>query len=361
MATTAQSTPTIYAARPTLRFSGQEDLRASELLLALHMDECEGGMSALEMRLSNIASLERGSADIAFGSNSRLQLGAAIEVYLGDEARPREIFRGHVTALEWRFDPQSPPEIVVLAEDALQAARMARRSKTYTNMSPADVVRSVASGLGLQPVISGLSGPTGTWAQLNESDLAFLRRLLARFDADLQIVGADLHVSPRGNVRRGALTLDLADQLVSARVVADLSEQVSQVTVRGWNAVDGAAVDATIVNGAHIGPGRGQSGALVLRQTLGERSEHLAHVVVATRDEAEAVAQAAFDLRARRLLRVEGKAVGDAQLRVGMHLTLAGMDDRIDNTYYVVRTRHVYDRVRGYFTEFGAECAYLAN
>lgn len=361
MSSATATTPVIFAARPTLRFSGQEDVRASELVVALAMEEREGGLSTIEIRLSNIASLASGAAEIAFDQNSNLQLGREIEVYLGPEDAPREIFRGRISALEWRFDPQSPPEIVVLAEDGLQAARRARRSKVYDAMAPADVVREVASGLGLQATITGLDAPTGTWAQLDECDLAFLRRLLARFDADLQIVGRELHVSPRGDVRRGLLTLDLADELIAARVIADLADQVTQVTVRGWNAADGAAVEATVADGTHVGPGQGQSGALLLRQTLGERSEHLAQPVVATQDEAQAVAQAAFDLRARRLLRVEGKAVGNPLLRIGTHVALQGLDARIDNTFYVVRTRHGYDRARGYLTEFGAECAWLAN
>jgi phage protein D len=353
------ATSTIYAARPTLRLSGQEDVRASNLITALAVEEQEGGQSALELRLTNVASLEGGGAELAFGADARLQLGKDITVYLGQEDSPREVFRGLVSALEWRFGPDSAPELVVLAEDALQRARLARRSATYADSTPADVVRSVASRLGLRPVLTGLDSPSATWAQLNESDLAFLRRLLAPLDADLQIVGEELHVSPRGDVRRGALTLDLADKLIAARVVADLSEQATQVTVRGWNAADGRAVEASISSGAHLGPGQGRSGAQVLRDTLGERHEHLAHVSVGTQDEARAVAQAAFDLRARRFLRVEGQAVGDAQLRVGTHLTLAGLEPRLDNTYYVVRARHAWDRVRGYFTEFGAECAWL--
>ena len=318
-------------------------------------------MSTLELRLTNVASLDSGAAELAFGPASPLQLGRDIEVYLGAEDQPREVFRGTVSALEWRFEPASAPELVVLAEDLLQRARMARRSKTYPDRTPAEVVREIAAGLGLQPVLTGLEAPRGTWAQLNESDLSFLRRLLARLDADLQVVGRELHVAPRGEVRRGALTLDLADKLIGARVVADLAGQATQVTVRGWNPASGQAVAATAASGAHLGPGRGRSGPALLREALGERPEHLAHVAVSTQEEADAVAQAAFDLRARRFLRVDGKAVGEAQLRVGTHLTLAGLEPRLDNTYYVVHARHAWDRVRGYFTEFGAECAYVGG
>ncbi|MGE3509165.1 MAG: phage late control D family protein, partial [Vicinamibacterales bacterium] len=310
MSETPISQEAIYRARPTLRFNGAEDLRASELILAMRMEEHEGGMSRLELRLSNVASTTDGRAELAFGANSNVRLGGAIEVYAGDEAEPREIFRGQITAIEADFRSGAPPELVVLAEDALARARMARRSRTYADMSPAAVTRAIAGELGVRPVITGLESPVGTWAQVNESDLSFLRRLLGRFDADLQFVGDELHVSPRADVRRGAIELALYSQLARARVIADLSHQVTRSTARGWSAADGAAVEGTASRGTHLGPGQGRDGASVLREAPDERSEHIGHVAVSTQDEAQAVAAAAYDLRARRFVTVEGSAEG---------------------------------------------------
>src|SRR5687767_4764278 len=287
MSETPISQESIYRARPTLRFAGEEDIRASELILAMRMEENEGGMSTLELRLSNLASTTDGGAELAFGADSKLKLGVALEVYTGDEAQPREIFRGHVTAIEADFKMGSPPELTVLAEDALARARMARRSKTYPDMAPADVAKAIAGDLSLRPVIAGLDSPTGTWAQINESDLAFLRRLLARFDADVQVVGEELHVSPRGDVRRGGIELALYSQLARARVTADLAHQVTSSTARGWNAADGAAVDGTATRGTHLGPGREREGSALLRQALDERAEHVGHLAIGTRDEAQ--------------------------------------------------------------------------
>ena len=221
---TSVSQSAVYRARPTLRLAGQEDLRVSELLIGMRIEESEGGMTTAELRFSNWASTTDNRAEYAFEDGSRITLGTAIEVYAGDETQARELFRGVVSGLEAEFVQGSPPELVVLAEDPLGRARMARRSKVYTDMSPADVVSAVANELGLRPSVTGLAEPTGTWAQLNESDLAFLRRLVGRFDGDLQIVGEELQVAPRGEVHRGELTLELHGQLARARVVADLSQ-----------------------------------------------------------------------------------------------------------------------------------------
>ncbi|GAC1627015.1 MAG: phage late control D family protein [Nevskia sp.] len=361
MAEGSTSAATVYRARPTLRLAGREDARLSTLLLTMRMEESEGGMSSLELRLSNWASAEDGSADFAFGAGAALKLGAVIQVYVGDETQPRELFKGRITALEGDFVGHAPPELVVLAEDALMSARLARHSRTFADATPADVARTIASELGLQPVITGCDAPSGTWAQFNESNLAFLRRLLQRIDADLQIVGDELQISPRGEVQRGSLELAYGSQLLSARVVADLADQVTGISTRGWNPQSGSAVQARITRGTQIGPGAGTDGASTLREAFGERSEHLGHVSVATDAEAEAVATAAFDLRARRDVRVDGRTEGKALLRVGTRVRLSRLAPQFCNTYYIARTRHLYDQREGYRTEFGGECAYLAS
>lgn len=361
MPETSVSQSAIFSARPTLRLAGQPDERASALMTAMKMEEAEGGMSTLELRLTNWAATGEGRAELAFDSNSALKLGADLGVYAGDEATPREIFRGTVAALEMVCNYGVPPELVVLAEDALTAARRARRTQVYTDQSPADVVRAVAGGLGLTPSITGLDAPVQTWAQLNETDLGFLRRLLARFDADLQVVGGALQVSPRKDVARGSIELTLYSQLAKVRITADLAQQATAVTLTGWNAKDGRAVKGEASRLANAGPGQGTNGIDWAQRVFGARSEHLSTPTAGTDDEARAVAEAALDQRTRRFVRAEGTAEGNATLRVGSTVALSGISPQFDNRYYVVRACHLFDMKQGYRTEFSAECAFLGS
>lgn len=354
----ALSTAPVYAARPTVRVDGQENARVRELVLEMEMSEREGGLSALEMRLSNFASDPAGEADMAFEDEESLRLGSRIAIYGGDVHAPQELFAGVVTGLEAEFPREGPPELVVLAEDACQQARLARRTAIHAEASLADLASDVASRLGLTPVITGLQDPIGTWVQLNESDLAFLRRVLRRYDGDLQVVGGELHVSPRGEVRRGELELERHGQLRDVRVLADLAHQVTEVTASGWDPAAGRRVSATST-GAHPGPGNGRRGAQVLEEAIGPRSEHAGHLAVTSDAEARALADAAFDQRARRFVAVQATAEGNPALRVGAHVKLRGLSQRFDNTYYVVFARHRFDQQRGYETEFEAECAAL--
>jgi phage protein D len=153
----------------------------------------------------------------------------------------------------------------------------------------------------------------------------------------------------------------LFGQLAKVRVIVDLADQVSKVTACGWNAIDGAEVKGEVTSGTNLGLGSGRDGKAVLEEALESRTEHLGHVAVATDAEAQALAEAAFDLRARRFVRAEGITEGNPNLRVGTNVTLTGISAQFDNTFYVVRACHLYDLQHGYRTDFSAECAYLGN
>lgn len=350
----------LYTARPTVRINGAEQARVSGLLVAMEMVEREDGLSTLELRLDNIAADTSGGAGFAFEDEASFKLGDTITIYTGEEASPTEIFRGIITAVEGEFLEDASPRLVVLAEDTLQKARIRRQTKTYDSKSVADIARAIAGDLGLTPQITGLTQQIGTQVQLNESDLAFLRRLLARYDGDMQVVGGELHVAPRSGVQRGTVEVGLHSQLRRVNVLADLAHQVSAVTVTGWDAAQGQRINGQST-GAQQGPGSGRHASELLPNALGQRSHHVGHLAVTTTDEANALANAMFDERQRRFVTANGTAEGNPGIRAGTHVRLAGLGPRFSNTYYVTRCCHRFDLERGYETDFSAESAFLGR
>jgi phage protein D len=355
------SEPRVYVASPTVRLNGENNDRMSALITSMVMNEQEGGLSSLELRLSNSASLDSGGAEYAFDAGGELALGSDLVVGAGDASAPVEIFRGFVTGIEGVFNEGAPPELVVLAEDPLQKFRCQRRTKTYEDMSIADIARAIAGDHGLTPQVDdGLGQNFGTQVQLNETDLGFLRRLLARVDGDLQVVGQTLQIAPHGNVRRGELTLALYNELKSARVLADLVHQITKSTAKGWDISQGEALNAEGADNA-LGPGAGKKGDALLQDAIGERPYHTCHLFSQNQSEADAIATTVRNRRARRFLRVEGMATGTPELRVGTHVALTGLGTWFSNTYYVTSTRHLYDLANGYRTEFEGQCAFLGE
>jgi phage protein D len=317
-------------------------------------------MSALEMRLSNFGSFSTGLADLVFEDGAVVKLGAAVLIYAGDASSPTEIFRGKITGLEGRFPDSGPPDLVVLAEDALQSARMQRRTKSWDSATLTQIAQQVATNLGLTPVLDGLDATIGAQQQFNESDLHFLRRLLARYDADVQIVGTELHASPRAQAQRNSIEIDLNSQLKQVRVLADLSHQVKQITATGWDYNQGQAISVTSQT-TSFGPGSGKTGTDWMHQALSSRSEHLGQFSSLNTGEAQALVDAEFAQRCRMFVVADGVSEGNPNLRVGTYLKLNGLGPRFSNTYYTTSTVHHFDTQGGYETRFRAECAYLGG
>jgi len=360
MSESALSTLLLYSAKPTVRVDGEQHADVDALLRSMTMREQEGGLSSLELSYVNWRSRSDGRAGFAFEDEAIFKLGSEVKVYAGETQKPTEIFVGKVSALEISRDTEGPPRVVVVAEDGAQKARLARGIYVYEKKSLADIVKDIAGRMGCKPVVAGLDDPSSVEVQFNESDLAFLRRLLARHGADVQLVGSELQVSPRQDVRRNEIELRMDSQLARVRIVADLAHQVSEVRVTGFDPIQGKAVEGT-GSGAAVGPGNGRTGKDVLTAALGKREQQTAHRLATTQSEARALAEDEFARRARRFVRVEGECEGNPALRVGSHVKLVDVSPRFDNTYYVTACTHRYDQKRGYSTEFRAESAYFGN
>lgn len=349
----------VPSARPTIRLDGQELPLLTASIVRFRMREAEGGLSSCELTMSDVLSFQDGGSGFGATPGSPIRLGATLAIYAGASDAPQEVFSGRVTALEAEAGPNTAPLFTLLAEDRLFAARRRRRSRLFEQSSPADILRAVASDHGLTPEIrDGLDAPVGDWVQMNESDLAFLRRVLARADADLQLVGERLQAGRIADAPRAAVTLTLNDTLIRARLTADLADQATAVRVGSYDPATGEAVSAEASTG-RLGPGSGRDGPALLRETFEEVREHVGHHGPMTQDEAQAMAEAQYGRRARRFVRLDATASGNPAIRVGTQVTISGVNPFFENDYTVTEATHRFDLAGGYMTDFLAEGAWL--
>lgn len=347
----------LYAARPSLRLNGAPAPVADELLLSAEMHEQRDGLARAELRFANAARRSDRGIHWAFETTdaSPLSLGVSLELFMGDETNARRVFQGTISALEAVFGSEHPPELIVLAEDAFQKARLKRRTRTFLPMTVAALVEAIAAEHGLRARVTGLNHNLGTQVQINETDLGFLRRVLERYDGWMRISGRELEAGPWSEASGEEIVLELHGLLKSVRVTADLAHQTSAITSSGWDAVQGAVIRVESRRDVPPGPGSGRTGTQVLEDAFGPRREHAGAYVAADAQEARALVDALYLQRARRFVVVEGCAVGHTALRVGSRVRLLGLGPRFDNTYTVIRTCHRFDLTHGYGTEFEAE------
>lgn len=80
-----------------------------------------------------------------------------------------------------------------------------------------------------------------------------------------------------------------------------------------------------------------------------------------TQNDADRLASALAGRRARRFVRVDASAQGNAEIRVGSHVSITGVNPFFANTYVVTEATHRFDQRSGYLTDFIAEGAFLAE
>lgn len=349
-----------YNATPRVEIDGTEDPMAASLFLAMEMTESEGGLSSIEVVFTNAAQTEGVGFEMPFetSTNRTLTLGKALRVVTGPFDDPQEVFQGRITGVELVLDGAKPAQLIVLAEDGLQTARLKRRSKVFAPGTLGDLVQAVAQESGLSVVAAELDMNLGTEFQANETDLGFLRRICARFDVDLQIVGTELHVTPRPLVDRGTLALEYGKTLTRFRGLADLAEQVSEVSLAGWDHATSTPFAVRSRTGAPRGSLTGRPASEFLAEAFAPRTEHIAEIAVTDQEQAQRIADAVHASRDRRFVSVEGAVTGNPALRVGTLIEITKVGPRFENTYYVTHAQHRFDREGGYFTDFRAECAY---
>ena len=354
--------PLLLTSSPTVEVGGMSYPLVAENLDRMRIMERPGGLSSLELVMIDSLSQGDGSALHAAGGDSPLQLGAGVRVFGGPaEKDAAELFDGQITAIEAEVRSPGAPLFTILAEDRLFPLRRRRRTKLFEAMNLSDLAGAIAADHRLKPEVrDGVDKTARDWMQADETDLAFLRRVLSRFDADVQIVGDKMQVGRVAMNQRTPIILHAGNTLKYARITADVAEQVTAIRLATFDPKTGEPVDANEVSGG-FGPGKGKSGADILNDKFTAVVMHLGRHGPMTDADATALAQAECNRRARAFVRAFGTAQGDARLRVGSWISLVGVNAQFENDYAVVKAVHRWDRKDGYLTDFEAECAYIGE
>jgi phage protein D len=345
------SSSSISVLRPSVAIGGRDQPALGAGLLSLNVTETNLGLYRCEMIVGNWGS-SNGGSDFLYFDRSLIDFGKTLTISLNGQP----LFEGQIYALEGRFPEGAQVELAVLAEDRFQELRMTRRTQTFENVTDSDLFNQIATAHGLTPDVEVQGPQHRVLAQLNQSDLAFLRDRARAMDAEAWMDGTTLHVQSRASRNSGTLTLGYKHEILEVVVTADLANQRTALTVSGWDvaAKQGIQYQATdSVLGNELGSAT--SGANVLQSAFGTRAEMIVHTVPWTQAEAQARAEAHFRAFARTFVSVRGVAQTDPNLRVGAYVNLMGVGPLFEGTYYVTEVSHVFDGVNGLRSEFAAE------
>lgn len=339
--------PPIKGSRPTIEVDGRREGELSASLLCFDICDSVESFARCELLFGNWGGSDK--LGYQYFDRRTLDFGKSLRVSLSDGV----LFDGRISAISATFPDGGPPQVGVLAEDRLQDLRMVRRTRSFADARLADLIRSIASDHGLSADVD-LEGPTYKLiAQVNQSDLAFLHDRARQEDAQVWVEDGTLRAAPRSRRSQTTVELAWAGTLREFQVCADLAHQRTSLVASGWNVADKQPVrheaDEAAVRDELDGH---ESGAAILQQAFGARPDTLAHRLPFDDGEARVVGEAAMRQLARRFVAGRGVAETQANLRVGVKLSLTGLGALFDGTYTLTTLHHRFDQRSGIRTQF---------
>ncbi|MBI3347823.1 MAG: phage late control D family protein [Burkholderiales bacterium] len=350
----------LSSGRPTVAIEGQVASDLAAALMALEIRERIDGLAQAQLCFGNWGTRDGAPGYTLFGRD-RLEFGKKIEVKLGDDL----LFAGRVMALQARFPKGGvgEAELVLQVEDPLQDLRMKRRSRSFDQASLGDAAQRIASDHGLTAQVDADSPTLPLLAQINQSDLAFLREQARRCEAEVWLDGTTLHLAARKRRGGATLSLDYGGKLMGFDVRADLALQRTELSVAGWSVADKQAIKETANASSLLGSetGDGEAGAALLEQKIGARPDTVAHLHPGSADEARQLAEAWLRQINRRFVVGHGIAQPDARLRCGASVDLTGLGPLFSGKYSLAEVTHRFDMAEGLRTEFVAERPWIGR
>jgi phage protein D len=334
-----------------IAIDGEDKSTLAEGLLRMTIVETTEGLYRLEATFGNWGTVSSRIGFLYFDRQT-LDFGKTVKIKLGTDS----LFEGRIMGLEANFPEGRPPEVAILAEDRFQDLRMKRRTRTFDDMSDSDIANQIAGDHSLTPNVNVSGSTHKVVAQVNQSDLAFLRERARNIDAELWMDGSTLNVQSHSSRGGQPLQLTYGQEIREFRVLADLSLQRTSFSVNGWDVSGKSAITheatASVISSELNGD---TSGVSILSSKFGDRKEAVAHSIPLTSQDAQSAAESFFKLSARRFVVGQGVAETDAQIQVGRKAQISGLGPLFSGTYYLTEVRHLFDGALGIRTEFIAE------
>ena len=264
--------------------------------------------------------------------------GAAVAIAMGYQGREQPLLSGQITALELEYAAGQTPMLTVRGYDARHRLNGPRRTRSFAQMTDADIFRQVASPAGLAIEVEATTVRHEQVFQHNQTDLEFLLERARRIGFELLVDGPTLRIRGRRPAGPPAVTLKRDEDVIEFTPRLSTAGQVNAVEVRGW---DVKAKQAIV----------GQAKA------AGAAGEKAVSVSEPVSSKAEADQLAAGQLAAARRDDVSGAGlcIGNPAVRAGATVSLDGFGTRFGGRYDVVSAEHRFAAGRGYRTSFEVE------
>ena len=306
-----------------------------------------------------------------YSDSHTFEVGNRIHIKMGYAGKLLSMVRGVITSMAASFPESGSPTIGVSGVDALFRLKDKKPGpedrKTFPNMKDWEIAREVAMRNNLKFKGTEEGEKRDLVVQKDQDELKFLKELASRIDFDCYIrfdptKGEDaLHFVRPTDGRSGGVTrvyeLEWGKSLINFNPILTISDQVGNVTVRGWDPSTKQPISYTARPEDLAQTGNGMSGPKVVKERLGGKDDWVVNQPTTSFEEARKLAIALLRERAYKYLTGTGQVIGLPDLRPGDNILIHGLGERFSGprskpfSYYVKMAEHTLGS-SGYMTRF---------
>jgi phage protein D len=262
---------------------------------------------------------------------------------------------GFITSVSVDFAESGSPQLTVSGYDATHAMMKGFKARSWDDIKHSDIASAIAGVYGLQADCEETSVTYKKLAkQEGESDYHFLKSLAEQNYYDFYVSGDKLVFKSPAMKADPIVTLEWRKSLISFRPDVNLTGQVSEVEVHGWDPKEKKEIVGKAQAGdewaADTSKGR-KSGGDYMKQLKGGKVVHITRRPVGSQAEADRIARALLNKHAEGFVTGSAEAIGIPDLLPGTRIELAGLGKMFSTTYYIEETSHSVD-TSGYRTTF---------
>ncbi len=348
--------------------------------IKVHRDLDE--MSGFDLELNNWDDV---ALKFKHSDSKDLQIGRLVSVRLGYADRLLTVATGKISSLAPKFPDGASPTVSITCVDGMLDLKDRKptkdEDKNFVRKTDWEIAEQIARRNHLA-VKTTHEGPRHDLVvQKNQSDAQFLMERAKRIDFDCYILpdpktgvqtlyfvkptdGRDsrpirvfrLAYSPGLASGPGGQPAGLVPNLLDFTPTMTLSNQVSKLTVHGWDPVKAEPIEY-VATSQDLPGGQnsadGQSGPEAAETATGGRQEVIVDAPVLSQEEAKELAISLLRERAYEFITATGRLAGLPELQPGDNLEIFGLGRRFSGTYFVKRVEHALN-TSGFFTTFTA-------
>lgn len=275
-----------------------------------------------------------------------LQPGTMIRVLVRGQRIP--LFKGQVTAVEYRYEASAGREFRVRAYDLLHRLRKNGSVRAHVQVTLDDLARELAAPHGLRVQMGSIAPLMQYVIQHRQTDLDLLQELAERSGLYFTVREDALHIFSLDGIAGETVTLRLGETLLEAQIEVNSDTVVGEVAATGW---DSARIEAHNGRAASARSGRSVSASIGASDVGGSGTRSLVDLDVENAVQVEALAQSELDHRAAREVVLMGTAQGDTRLRPGASVDVADVASSVAGIYVLAAATHRINEQVGYITE----------